>query len=242
MTAAELQKKGATPLGDAQLKALIVGKAFWLRNNVTGEQFSQNFTTEGQMIVFRVGKNASMPSGFGNVERDGNQGTTIPYKIEGGRLVTVISQDPYAFTFYKLGDSYYGARSNEFGYANYEIIPAPQIAVNPLDEVSNQFSIGLGLTEQQKQQIVPILKEELTQLGALKKDTSLSALKKVERLRQIGVSFDEKLKPLLNAEQQQKFQTLRENFRRRLIEEMAEKAVQKIGGEVKQWFTEKSSK
>jgi hypothetical protein len=67
-------------------------------------------------------------------------------------------------------------------------------------------------------------------------------LKKVERLREIGVSFDEKLKPLLNAEQQQKFQTLRENFRRRLIEEMAEKAVQKIGGEVKQWFTEKSSK
>lgn len=28
-------------------------------------------------------------------------------------------------TVYKLGDKYYGARSNEFGYANYEIIPAP---------------------------------------------------------------------------------------------------------------------
>ena len=88
--------------------------------------------------------------------------------------------------------------------------------------MSNQFSIELGLTEQQKQQIVPILKEELTQLGALKKDTSLSAVKKVERLRQIGVSFDEKLKPLLNAEQQQKFQAMREDFRRRMIEEMAE--------------------
>ena len=75
---------------------------------------------------------------------------------------------------------------------------------------------------QQKQQIVPILKEELKQLGALKKDTSLSGLKKVERLREIGVSFDEKLKPLLNADQHQKFQTLRENFRRRLVEEMAE--------------------
>jgi len=242
MTVADLQKKGATQLGDAQLKALIVGKAFWLRNNVTGEQFSQNFTAEGQTIVFRVGKNANMPSGFGDVARDGNQGTTSPYKIEGGKLVTLVSQDPYAFTFHKLGDTYHAARSNEFGYANYEIIPAPQIAVNPLDEVSNQFSIQLGLTEQQKQQIVPILKQELTQLGALKKDTSLSGLKKVERLREIGVSFDEKLKPLLNAEQQQKFQTMRENFRRRLIEEMAEKAVQKVGSEVKQWFTEKSSK
>jgi Protein of unknown function (DUF3604) len=238
MTAAELKKKGATPLGDAQLKALIVGKAFWMRNNVTGEQFSQNFTTEGNMIVFRVGKNATMPSGFGNVARDGNQGTTSPYKIEGGKLVTLISQDPYAFTFYKLGDTYYAARSNEFGYANYEIIPAPQIAVNPLDEVSNQFSIGLGLTEEQKKQIVPILKEELTRLGALKKDTSLSALKKVERLREIGVSFDEKLKPLLNAEQQQKFQTLRENFRRRMIEEMADKALQKAKSAVSTWFAD----
>ncbi len=25
---------------------------------------------------------------------------------------------------YKVGDKYVGARSNEFGYANYEIIPA----------------------------------------------------------------------------------------------------------------------
>ena len=68
-----------------------------------------------------------------------------------------MSQDPYSFTFYKLGDTYYAARSNEFGYANYEIIPPPQIAANPLTALSNQFSIELGLTEQQKQQIVPIL-------------------------------------------------------------------------------------
>ena len=54
--------------------------------------------------------------------------------------------------------------------------------------------------------------------------------------------FHEKLKPLLNAEQQQKFQAMREGFRRRLIEEMAEKAVSKLGSEVRQWFTEKSSK
>ena len=36
MTVADLKKKGATPLGDAQLKTLIVGKAFWVRNNVDG--------------------------------------------------------------------------------------------------------------------------------------------------------------------------------------------------------------
>lgn len=228
MTIADLKTKGATALSDAQLKALIVGKAFWMRNNVTGEQFSQNFTTEGQTIVFRVGKNAVLPSASGNVIRDGYQGTTIPYKIEGGKLITFVSQDPYAVTVYKLGNTYYGARSNEFGYANYEIIATPQFAQNPLTDVSNQFSTGLGLTEQQKHQIIPVLEEELKQLGALKKDTSLSDLKKVERLREIGTSFDAKITPFLNPEQQSKFQTLRDQMRKRLIEEMAEKALHKL--------------
>ena len=72
-----------------------------------------------------------------------------------------MSQDPYSFTFYKVGDTYYGARSNEFGYANYEIIPAPQAAANPLTALSNQFSIELGLTEEQKKQIVPVLQQEI---------------------------------------------------------------------------------
>ena len=63
-TVADLTKKGATPLGNSELKDLVVGKAFWLRNNVTGEQFSENFTDEGHMIIFRVGKNADMPSGL----------------------------------------------------------------------------------------------------------------------------------------------------------------------------------
>ena len=33
---------------------------------------------------------------------------------------------PFEITVYKLGDKYYGARSNEFGYVNYELIPALQ--------------------------------------------------------------------------------------------------------------------
>ena len=131
MTVESLKKKGATALNDAQLKALIVGKGFWVRNNVTGEQFSEGFTAEGQTTVYHVGKDADMPSGFGNVVARRIRGNDVPYKIEGGKLVTFISQDPYAYTVYKLGNTYYGARSNEFGYANYEIIPTPQIVVNP---------------------------------------------------------------------------------------------------------------
>ncbi len=236
MTVTELKKKGASALTDAQLKALIVGKAFWIQNNVTGEQFSQNFTAEGQTTLFHVGEYSNVPSGYGSVMREGYQGTTIPYKIQGGKLITLVSQDPYALTFYKLGNTYYAARSNEFGYANYEIIPAPQIVINPLVGMGNQFATELGLTEQQRQQILPILNEEVKQLGELKKNTKLSGLQKVQELRKIGVSFDEKISPLLNPQQQQKFQGWREQMRRRIIVSMADEVLQKLGSDVSSWF------
>jgi hypothetical protein len=236
MTVADLKSKGATPLGDAQLKTLIVGKAFWVRNNVTGEQFSENFTSEGQTTIFHVGRNSNVPSGFGSVIRDGYQGTTIPYKVEGGKLITFMSQDPYAITVYKLGDTYYGARSNEFGSANYEIIPTPQIVANPVTAMLNQFSIELSLTDQQRQQIVPFLKGELPKLEALKKNTSLTPVQKLEQLKQISDEVDGKVAPLLNQGQQQKFQAIREQHRRELLKKMADQVIQKLKGEVEEVF------
>ena len=238
MTVADLKEKSATQLGDAQLKALIVGKAFWVRNNVTGEGFSVAYTKEGQGIAWHVGKSADTPSSVGNLVRDGYQGTTTPYKVEGGKLVTTISQDPFSVAIYKLGDTYYGARSNEFGYANYEIIPTPQFVINPLTAMISQFSIELGLTEQQKQQIVPILKESAPQLGALKKNTALKPLQKLEQLKQISSTVDEKITPLLDAQQQQKFQAIRDEHRRKLIEKMASGVVEKVGTDLKKVETD----
>ena len=98
------------------------------------------------------------------------------------------------------------------------------------------MSIELGLTEQQKQQFAPILKDETTQLAALKKDTSLTALKKVEKLREIGTSFDAKMMPLLNPEQQKKFEALRQQLRRKMVEEMGEKALEKVKAEAETFF------
>ena len=225
MTVAALQEMGAKVLDEAQLKALVVGKAFWLRNNVTGDQFSQNFTTEGNAILFRVGANTNMPSGFGNVDRDGYQGTNYSYRIEGNELVIPVAQEPYSYRFYQQGEAYYAARSNEFGFANYEIIPPPQVATNPLTAVSNQFSIELGLTQAQKQQIVPMLEQELKKLSTVSKDAKLSGEQKFEELRKMGVSFDAKVSPLLSPAQQQKFQAVREHLRARLLEAAGDKAL-----------------
>ncbi len=233
MTVADLKAKGATELNDAQLKDLIVGKAFWVKNDVTGEQASENFTTEGQTTIFHVGRYADIPSGYGNPMRDGYQGATTPYKIDGGKLITYLAQDPYSFAVYKLGDSYYGARSNEFGFANYEIAPYPQFVVNPLTEVADTFSIQLGLTSQQRQQVIPILQDEFKQLEALKKETSLDKVKKIERVKAIGASFDAKIAPLLNPEQQQRFKQLRDERRREMIEKMGSEELHKLEDEIK---------
>ena len=233
MTVADLKAKGATALGDAQLKALIVGKAFWVRNNATGEQFSVAYTAEGNSNIWHIGNYATIPSYVGNPLRNGYEGVTTPYKIEGGKVVTNISQAPYAVTIYKLGDTYYGARSNEFGYVNYEIIPSPQFVQNPLTAMLNQFSIELGLTEQQRQQILPFLQQEAKQLEALKKNTSLKPLDKLEQLKKIADEVDAKLTPLLDQQQQQKFQAIREQHRRELIEKMGSQINQKVETEVR---------
>jgi hypothetical protein len=236
MTAADLKAKGATALGDAQLKALLVGKAVWVRNNVTGEQFSVSYTPDGDTNIWHIGKNQTLPSYVGNPPRAGYQGETTPYKIEGGKVVTKVQQDPYSVAIYKLGDTYYGARSNEFGYANYEIIPYPQFVVNPVTAMLDQFSVELGLTEQQRQQILPFLKQEVQQLGALKKDASLKPVQKLEKLKQISDDVDAKLTPLLNADQQKKFQAIREEHRRALVEKLAGQVVQKTEGSVSRDF------
>ncbi len=234
MTVADLKAKGATALTDGQLKTLIVGKAFWVRNNVTGEQFSVAYTEEGQSIVWHVGSRATTPSSVGNPMRDGYQGTTTPYKIENDKVVTTISQDSFGVTIYKLGDTYYGARSNEFGFANYEMIKTPQIVSNPLTAVMNHLSMELGLTEQQKQQIVPFMTQEFKQLEALKKNTSLTTAQKVEQLKQVSSAIDAKVTPLLDAQQQQKFQAIRDKARRTMVEKMGEKEGEKVETDVKQ--------
>jgi hypothetical protein len=234
LTVADLQKRGATALGDAQLKTMIVGKAFWVQNNATGETFSVSYTAEGQSNVWHIGNSATIPSYVGNPMRNGYQGVTTPYKIEGGKVVTNIGQEPYSVAIYKLGDTYYGARSSEFGYANYEMIPSPQFVLNPLTAALNQLAMELGLNEQQRQKILPFLSDELKQLGALKKNKDLTPVKKVEELRQISTAVDGKITPLLDAAQQKKFRALREEQRKKLIEEVGSKVLEKAKAEIQE--------
>jgi hypothetical protein len=134
MKVAELTQKGAQVLDDAQLKDLLVGKSVWVRNNVTGAEFKVRYNTNGQSITLHVGANLIQPSETGLVAQRAYEGTTQPYSIENGKLVTTLSQTPFEVTVYKTGDTYYGARSNEFGYANYQILLKGPMLLNPLSK------------------------------------------------------------------------------------------------------------
>jgi hypothetical protein len=152
VTVADLKKKGAVALNDAQLKALIVEKSMWLTNTVTGEKFTivygalgkgagakpltpsepgyntQQFpTTDGQVQLRYVGRNMGRQSLTGDAAESSYLGDVRSYFLRDGKIVTPLAGTPIEIAVYKAGDKYIGARSNEFGYANYELIEAPKV-------------------------------------------------------------------------------------------------------------------
>jgi hypothetical protein len=156
ITVADLRKKGAAALNDAQLKALIEEKSVWLQNTVTGDKYmiiygalgkgssaapltpdnagyvTQRFpVNQGQFQVRYVDKKMTLQSLTGDAAEAGRLGTSRTYSIKDGKIQTELVGTPIDITVYKVGDRYLAARSNEFGYANYEIIPVVQ-QLNPL--------------------------------------------------------------------------------------------------------------
>jgi len=72
------------------------------------------------------------------------------------------------------------------------------------------ISQQLGLTPQQKIKIVPILKDELPKVEAIKNDNSLSKIQKVQQLRAIHQQTDPQMKAILSPAQYQKLQAIRQ--------------------------------
>ncbi len=135
VTVADLTGKGATALTDDQLKAMLVGKSIWWRNTVTGELFEARYDSDGNAAILHVGRNATLPSEFGNVAKSSYQTVSSPYSIQNGKLVTTLGNTPLELAVYKMGEAYYGARSNEFGFANYEVLEK---------EPANLVTLGKG--------------------------------------------------------------------------------------------------
>lgn len=83
-----------------------------------------------------------------------------------------------------------------------------------------KLATALQLTPAQKKQMLPILMEEAPQLEALKSNTSLGPLQKAMRLKEMSSTTDAKVQPILNPEQQQKWQAMREEERQQMIQKL----------------------
>jgi hypothetical protein len=127
LTVADLLKKGAVALDDAQLAELLVGKSVWMRNTLTGGQYESIYEPNGHRLILTVGTNAIPETEPGSV--------SAAYSIQNGRVVTTVGDTPVALTFYKTGHTYHAARSDEFGYANYEVTSKPSVNHVSFDKV-----------------------------------------------------------------------------------------------------------
>ncbi len=149
VTVADLEKQGAVAMDDGGLKSLIEQKSLWLQNNVTGEKYMivygalgkgapakamtpdhPGYVTEqfpanqGQFQVRYVGRGVPQQSLTGDTVAASYLGTSRTYNIANGKIVTELVGTPIEIKVYKVGDKYLAARGDEFGYANYEMIPA----------------------------------------------------------------------------------------------------------------------
>ncbi len=121
ITVAAIEKQGAAALDDAQLKALVIGKTFRVRNRITGERFEILYGKDGRRLITSVDGKQPEAGEIGDVLHSHGLGSPTQYEISGGRITTTVHMTPFEVTVYKLGNKYLAARSNEFGYANYDV-------------------------------------------------------------------------------------------------------------------------
>ncbi|MFC3131942.1 DUF3604 domain-containing protein [Microbaculum marinum] len=133
-TVDDLEKQGAVALNDDELKSLVTGKYLWLKNAVTGGLMKTRWTSDGLLLIMNVDPRIPQPSEFGDLPSHSYLGNpNSAYSIADGKLVTNFGNRDYTYKVYKPsghGDDKGGvglifARSNEFGYANYEVVEPP---------------------------------------------------------------------------------------------------------------------
>jgi len=83
---------------------------------------------------------------------------------------------------------------------------AKEQKLDKLEELSKQ----LNLTPEQKAKLLPILKADAPKLEAIKNNTSLTKLQKLEQIRAVHQQSDPQVKAILTPEQYQQLQTIRQ--------------------------------
>ena len=123
LTVAGLKAQGKQPLNDAQLKALIVGKTFTVKNLPTGELFEASYLANGKRILqSKMGDELSYAQIWQAMHGGAPMDGIAPYEIKNGKIVTTFNNQTFEVIVFNVDGRHVAARSNEAGYANYEVV------------------------------------------------------------------------------------------------------------------------
>jgi hypothetical protein len=120
-TIEEVRAQGAKALDNAALQSFVVGKTLKVRNTVTGQTFEIAYGTDGQRSIVSVDGKAALGGEYLNLLHGGQFGVPAKYEIKDGRLLTTLAGSQFDATVFQVNDKYVAARSNEFGFVNYEV-------------------------------------------------------------------------------------------------------------------------
>ncbi len=87
-----------------------------------------------QRVLLNVDPGHPLPQHFGNVAQDAYFGVPAHYEITGGKIVESFGNEQLSWSAFQVGDRTLLARSNEFSYANYEVVSLPETLVD-LNEI-----------------------------------------------------------------------------------------------------------
>jgi protein CpxP len=90
------------------------------------------------------------------------------------------------------------------------VLPAPTSNAQKAAATAEAISQQLNLTPQQKIKILPILRDEVPKVQAIKNDNSVSITQKVQQIRAIHQQTDPQMKAILSPEQYQKLKAIRQ--------------------------------
>lgn len=82
----------------------------------------------------------------------------------------------------------------------------------------DHLATQLALTPEQKRQLIPVLVAEAPKVQAIKADSSLTKIQKLQQLKAIHAQTDPQVKAILSPEQYQKLQEIRRQELQRVIE------------------------
>jgi Spy/CpxP family protein refolding chaperone len=100
---------------------------------------------------------------------------------------------------------------------------APAPAQGEFASRLQDITAQLGLTEEQKAKIAPILQQEAADLRALKADASLRRLQRLRQFREINQKASDQIRALLTPEQQPRYDELRAAARAEMKQKMKER-------------------